>query len=488
MKVLEGIEPKEVMTYFEEICEIPHGSSNTGMISDYLVDFAKKNNLRYIRDEKNNVIIFKNGTKGYETIKPVIIQGHMDMVCEKKPDCDIDFDMDGLRLAVDEDVIYAEGTTLGGDDGIAVAFALALLADKGEISHPPLEVILTVDEEIGMLGATALDCSPLTGKTMLNLDSEDEGVFLVSCAGGATMRCTRKINSVRIKSDNVYIISVKGCAGGHSGMEIIKESANANKVLGRVLYSLYGKKPFSIIDIEGGKKDNAIPREASAFIAFDEAFDFDMESHIKEIEDTIKNEYKTTDCNISVTVERKNGYEGMAADESDSHIIIKMLYMLKNGISRMSSSIKNLVQTSLNLGIAKLEKREGEYEFICEFSVRSSVESEKNELINENRCIMECLGGVTDVAGTYPAWEYVPDSPLRKLMEEIFLDMYKKTPVIDAIHAGVECGIFAGKIPGLDCVSIGPDMENIHTTEEKLHIRSVQRTWEFVKKILAGIK
>ena len=268
MSVLNGIEPIEVFKYFEEICGIPHGSGNTKKISDYLVSFAKERNLRYIQDEYNNVIIFKDGTKGYENSAPVIIQGHMDMVCEKDKDCDIDFTEEGLRLAVGDGYVYAKGTTLGGDDGIAVAYALAILDNKdGSIQHPPLEVVITVDEEIGLLGAGYLDCSPLKGKIFLNIDSEDEGIILVICAGGVTAECELPISYEDNKDYNVYSIAVSGIAGGHSGVEIHKQGANSNMVMGRILAGIDKLADMRIIDSNGGLKDNAIPRETVATVA-----------------------------------------------------------------------------------------------------------------------------------------------------------------------------------------------------------------------------
>ena len=504
MGVLSNIEPYGVFRFFEEICGIPHGSSDTKKISDYLVKFATDRKLRYIQDESNNVIIFKGGTAGYENSAPVMLQGHMDMVCEKDADCDIDFEHDGLRLVLEDGVISADGTTLGGDDGIAVAFALAIL-DADDIPHPPLECVFTVDEEIGMLGAAAIDCSPLKSRIMLNLDSEDEGYLLVSCAGGACATCHIPVEYEKVEDNqSVVRIAVEGLTGGHSGVEIIKQRANADKQLARLLYNIGNDVSYRLISIQGGLKDNAIPNKAEAYVDIDPE---DVDNFVKsaeKYEKVLRHEFGSTDPGLVVRVETdlsddlysdnnagdvQNDKIGRtvinrAMTEKSSDIVIRSLMMMPNGIQKMSNDIEGLVQTSLNLGILKTS----DDEVTASFSVRSSVQSEKENLIDQLRCVSDSAGGSLDVQGDYPAWEYRQDSPLRDIMVDVFEEQYGRKPVIQALHAGVECGLFAGKLPGLDCVSFGPDMKNIHTSRESMDVASVQRTWKYTLGILQRLK
>ncbi len=483
MAVLSGIEPKEVFKYFEEICAIPHGSGNTKAISDYCVSFAKKNSLRYIQDPTNNVIIFKKGSEGYEKSKPVMLQGHLDMVCEKTADCGIDFEKDGLSLKLEDGIITADGTTLGGDDGIAVAMGLALLASK-DIPHPPLEVIFTVDEETGMYGAADIDCTPLKSRTMINLDSENEGVLLVSCAGGVMAKCTLPISRNTV-AGRILTLKIDGLTGGHSGVEINKGRANANQLMGRLLNELSKTVDFGLVSVDGGLKDNAIPRESQAKIVVD-AGDVEAVKALGEKYHAIfAAEYRVGDPSLSLSVEDGGGGIFAAAAEAESKKrMIAALVNLPGGIQRMSSDIAGLVQTSLNMGILKTYADK----MTMSFAVRSSVGTEKDELVSRLASLMEVLGGSVECDGAYPAWEYKPDSRLRSLMVEVFSGLYGREPSVEAIHAGVECGLFAGKLPGLDCVSIGPDMKDIHTPNESMDVASVSRTWNFVLEVLKRLR
>ena len=478
MNVLNGLEPQAVFKYFEEISGIPHGSSDTKRISDYCVDFAKRHNLNYIQDSLNNVILFKDGSAGYENVPPVIIQGHLDMVCEKESGVEIDFKSEGLKLALENGVISADGTTLGGDDGIAVAYALAVL-ESDNISHPPLEVVFTVDEEIGMLGAAGIDCTPLKSKRMLNIDSEEEGYLLVSCAGGVTAVCHMDCQWETREGIHADIM-VSGLLGGHSGVEIDKERANACKILGRILYGLKSKLSFDILNINGGLKDNAIPREASVSLLIDKKDISNIKDYVKDVSEILSNEYKNTDkdIRIEVKVNEEKTAKVMAGSLKDR--MITALVNLPNGIQKMSSDIEGLVQTSLNLGILSTS----EEEVSMSFSVRSSISTEKDELVARLKCLMEALGGSVTCSGDYPAWEYMRDSELRELMVQIYEEQNGRKPIVQAIHAGVECGLFAGKISGLECVSFGPDIKDIHTPAERMDVESVKRTWEYLLEIL----
>ena len=481
MAVLSGIEPAAVFGYFEEICGIPHGSGNTKQISDYCVRFAKEHGLRYIQDSTNNVIIFKDGSAGYEQSEPVIIQGHLDMVCEKTDDCRIDFEKDGLSLRVDNGIISAKGTTLGGDDGIAVAYALAILA-ADDIVHPPLEVVLTVDEETGMFGAADLDPTPLKARTMLNLDSEEEGVLLVSCAGGIRANCHLPIRSEKV--DGIAAtLKICGLAGGHSGVEINKGRANAACLLGRILYELGKAAPYALVSVSGGLKDNAIPREASAKLVVSEGDVSAVNSVIEKYRNICANEYRISDPELDMTISYSEEGQYQVMDDSSKERVITALYNLPCGVQRMSADIQGLVQTSLNMGV--LQTLEGEVKI--SFAIRSSVGTEKEEVVSRLTNLVEMLGGTVECSGDYPAWEYRRDSKLRDLMVRVYEEQYGHKPEVQAIHAGLECGLFAGKLPGLDCVSFGPDMKDIHTTEERMDIASVQRTWNYLLEILGRL-
>lgn len=484
MGILSNLEPKPVFHYFEEICAIPHGSSNTKAISDYCANFANAHGLKYIQDESDNVIIFKDGTAGYEQSAPVILQGHLDMVCEKDSDCNIDFSKDGLTIQLQGNVITANGTTLGADDGIAIAYALAIL-DSEDIPHPPLEVIFTSDEEMGMLGAAVLDCSPLRSRIMLNMDSEEEGYLLVSCAGG--IRVNAKLPLEREDASGIVVdIKISGLMGGHSGVEIDKERANACKLLGRTLYRLYNDFPFRIISIDGGLMDNAIPRDASVQILLLNDADLSgVENTVRELNEIYSREYQLTDSNIKLEIcNKKPAASAYAMTAGTTSKVITALVSLPNGIQRMSSDIRDLVQTSLNLGILSST----DTEIVYSFAVRSSVESEKEELVERIKCLIEVLGGTMSSSGDYPAWEYLKDSPLRELMIEIYEEQYGNKPIVQAIHAGVECGILSGKLTGLDCVSFGPDIKGAHTPKESLSADSALRTWKYLLEILKRLK
>lgn len=475
--VLKELEPKEVFHYFEEICNIPHGSGNIGKISNYLADFAKERNLFYLQDELKNVIIIKEASHGYEEAEPVIIQGHMDMVAVKKPGCETDMEKEPLRLAVDGDYVYAKDTSLGGDDGIAVAYALALL-DSHTIAHPRLEVVLTVDEETGMEGARGIDLSMLKGHRLLNLDSEEEGIFLTSCAGGARVTCELPLMWEETEG-TLYEISVKGLLGGHSGAEIHKERGNSNSLFGRLLCECSDGTDLRIVQIEGGLADNAIPRETrGTVLVLQEETVF--EEKIRAFEEKVKKELESKDPGFCVGMEKRGAARTEAFSKESSLKAAALLFTLPNGVQAMSMDVEGLVETSLNMGIVETRKEV----LSVEFSVRSALESAKETLLKKVEKITELTGGKCRVSGSYPGWAYRKNSPLRDVMVRVYREMYGKEPQIQAIHAGLECGLLAEKIPDLDCVSLGPDMRDIHTTEEKLSISSVKRVWEYCIEVL----
>ncbi len=470
MGILSGIKPERVMHFFEEICKIPHGSGNTDKISDFCVDFAKVKGLEVIKDKFNNVIIKKPASKGYESHPTVILQGHLDMVCEKEPDSTIDFATDGLKLKVDGDFISADGTTLGGDDGIAVAMVMAILEDNS-LPHPPIEALFTTDEETGMYGAEGLDVSMLSGKILINIDSEEEGILTVGCAGGARADIELSLTKEKASSP-CYRIVLDGLIGGHSGAEIDKGRLNANVTLGKFIKTL----PFNynIVNIHGGLKDNAIPRASEAIISCEQ-------NPANFVDAFIMANKVDTDAGLSINVESTNAKECFNL-ESSKHIV-DFLCTVPNGIQSMSRDIEGLVQTSLNLGVLKIENDA----LKATFAVRSSVNAEKYELLDKLSKVAESFGGKYNSHAHYPAWEYRKYSPLRDTMAEVYKKMYGASPKIEAIHAGLECGLFSDKINGLDAVSFGPNLYDIHTTRERMSVKSVERTFDYLKEIIKAL-
>lgn len=478
MSVLENLQPQKVFHFFEEICNIPHGSRNTKQISDYLVQFAKDRNLTCYQDELNNVIIKKDATAGYEASEPIIIQGHMDMVCEKENDCDIDFEKDGIRLMIDGDFVTADGTTLGGDDGIAVAYALAIL-DSDDIPHPALEVVITVDEEIGMLGAFDMDLSMLKGHKMLNIDSDVEGHFLTSCAGGMSLIAdipVKRTTQVGLAAE----IILSGLAGGHSGSEIDKEHGNADILMGRVFSALADVTPFGVITMAGGLKDNAIPRECKATILLPEESLTTATDAVKALEAALKNEYIKSDAGIQILVQPMGIQKADILDYASVNRVLCYLRMVPNGILHMSQVMPGLVETSLNLGILELTDES----LHTVTSIRSSVSSRKEDVKNRVAMVVELLGGEITIEGDYPAWEYKDKSDVRTEIAAVYKELFGEEPVFEAIHAGLECGIFSEKIKDLDCVSFGPNNYDIHTPKERLSISSTERMWRLILEFL----
>ena len=477
-KKLSGLEPQAVFACFEKLCSIPHGSGNTKRISDYIVSFAKEHNIRYIQDDMNNVLLFGEGTCGMENHEPVIIQGHIDMVCEKDADCPIDMEKEGLDITHDGTYVFAKGTTLGGDNGIAVAYAMALLMDKS-IPHPPLEVILTVDEETGMYGAAGIDLSSLKGRKMLNIDSEEEGMFTVSCAGGARAHIQLPVSRRAVYGPCVKL-TVEGLQGGHSGVEIHKNRANANKVMGQFLSRIQALMPVCITKLQGGSKDNAIPRSCEVTLVALGMYIERINEVAAQLQQEIREQYD--EPNVIIRGDDVDALGGNALTTECSAKVIALLNAAPNGIEAWSEDIDGLVQTSLNLGVVTLDDG-----LNLSWAVRSSVNAERDALIEKLKALADFHNARLEVSGVYPAWEYKKDSVLRDTMVKIYSDMYGKTPEVVAIHAGLECGLLSEKLPVLDCVSIGPNMLDIHTSRERLEIASTKRTWEFIQKILKAL-
>lgn len=473
--MLENCEPRAVFSVFEDYCAIPHPSRHTEAATAFCLAFAARHGLAAVRDAAGNVVIRKPASSGYEDHPTVILQGHLDMVAEKTPDCRIDMEKEGLSLFREGDLIGAHGTTLGGDDGIAVAMALAILADPA-LPHPPLEVVFTTDEEIGMLGAVAMDMSALQGRRLLNLDSEDEGVLTVSCAGGAqvNIRCPVCRGTAR---GTLCSVELDGLTGGHSGAEIHKNRLNAAVFLCRLVRAAASVTAVRLLSLCGGLKDNAIPCRASAsFFAADPAA---AEAAVRAAFRDGCADHAESDPGARLAF-RTEEAEAPAVSAVDSARLLDFLMALPCGVQAMSREMPGLVQTSLNLGILQTE----DAAVSLVYSVRSSVGAEKAALIRRLTDAAARAGAAYTVEGDYPAWEYRQDSPLRETVCAAYEALYGRPMQVLAIHAGLECGLFSDRLPGLDCVSLGPAMYDIHTARERLSVSSVARTYALVCDVL----
>ena len=480
--IWDTIGPADVFGYFREISAIPHGSYHTSELSDYLESFAKDHSLDYVRDDMGNLIISRPASKGCEGFAPIALQGHIDMVCEKDASNPIDMEKQAISLMTDGEWIWADRTTLGGDDGIAVAIMLALLVDE-TITCPPLECIFTVDEEVGLLGADKMNLTGLRSRRMINLDSENEGLITASCAGGAEVGLTYKAKR-RDKKGEVLTLSVKGLRGGHSGECINCGRANADILLARLLYRLEKVGKYCIIGINGGLRDNAIPREAKAEIIFTGNFKHrEVKEAVQSFADDIAREYSVTDPDIHIHAEWANKGKiitRIAFGRKDSRRLVRFLMAIPNGLIETSALYKDVPQTSLNLGILKT-MAEG---FHMVSMVRSSINSQKQMLLDRIACISDEFGISMAVEGVYPAWELIEQSDFRDLAADVYQQLTGKKAEVCVIHGGLECGLLAAKVPGLDCISIGPDMEGVHTPSERLNIPSSKRTYDYIKSIL----
>lgn len=484
-QALEQLDYKGIFKYFSEISKIPRGSGNEQAVSNYLVSFAKEHKLEYTQDAAYNVIMIKEATPGYEQEPAIVLQGHMDMVCEKLKDSTHDFLKDEIKLIVEGDFLHADGTTLGGDNGVAVAYILAMLSDNS-LGHPRLEAIITTDEEMGLNGAKALDLSHLQGKYLINLDSEEEDCVLTSCAGG--MRCNSTLPIQRVEASGKRIkLSLGGMQGGHSGSDIVKNRANAPKLLGRLLFELRETENFALIHMEGGFKDNVIPREAQAELLLT-GKEQEIEAEYKSISDSIARLMKMHQQELSAS-EPQLKYEIQDLGEGTFQVLHplsfeKMLFMLvnmPNGVQVMSSHIPGLVESSLNLGIFRTE----EEQVVFVDAIRSSIDSYKHYMSDQLNYMISFLGGEFSEYADYPGWEYKPVSLLREHYKRIYRESTGKDMRVEAIHAGLECGILSEKLPGVDAISIGPDMFDVHTIEERLSISSAIRVYQLLEKAVS---
>lgn len=481
MSVLQGLKPERVFYYFEELCKIPHGSGNTKQISDYCVEFAKKQGLKVIQDSVNNVIIYKDGSEGYEASDPVILQGHLDMVCEKTGDSKHNFETDPLEIYVEDGRVSAKDTSLGADNAIAVAMAMAVLEDE-ETLHPPIEAVFTVDEETSMNGAQALDMSLLKGKMLINMDSEEEGFLIVGCAGGTHLEVEIPLKREE-RTGTVAEITMLGLLGGHSGAEIHKQRGNAHKIMGRLLYHLSRTFTFELIEINGGSKDNVIAKESKALLLI-EGDSERFVNEIKAMEHKLQVEFGADEPDFGISVTVKDDQKVSVCNQTSTTSVIRYLSLVPNGVQVYERALESQVETSLNIGSVKT----GEHTLKAVHLIRSSRDSQSEALKEQVYVVAESVGAKATINSEFPGWAYRQESRLRDIMTSSYEEQYGEKPGIYAIHAGLECGLFLGKAPELDCVSFGPNLFDVHSTAESMEIASVERSYRYLLNILKNCK
>ena len=482
---MANLEPKIVFDFFDEICKVPRPSKKEAKMTEWLLKTGKEMGLETQRDEAGNVLISKPATPGKENVTPVIFQSHMDMVCEKNNDVDFDFEKDAIQAYVDGEWIKAKGTTLGADDGIGMAIALAILASK-TIEHGPVECLFTVDEETGLTGASELKPGFLKGKMLVNLDDEDYGEFCIGCAGGqdtvAAYDCTYED---KIPANSVaYKLMVGGLQGGHSGDDIDKNRGNAVKLLNRILWNSYQDYDVRVADINAGNLRNAIAREGWAVVTLPQSNAPEFEKYVAEMDKAYKNELRTSDKEVFVKLE-KTSMPARIMEEGLQIDIMNALYSCPHGILAMDQNIPGFVETSTNLASVKLEKDV----ITITTSQRSSVESRKKDACDHVAAVFSATGADEIVhSDGYPGWNPNPDSAVLKVMVEAYRNLHHEEPVIRAIHAGLECGLIGEKYPELDMVSFGPTLRGVHSPDEKLEIASVQKSWNLILEFFRILK
>lgn len=489
-RVLQNIEPKEVLAYFEDLSRIPRESGNEMAVTDYLISFAKEHGLKWYRDDFLNVLIRKKATRGYENRPGVILQGHTDMVCEKNGDTVHDFTKDPIKLVVEGDRITADGTTLGADDGIGIAIALAFMADE-KSEHPDLELLCTSDEERGMGGVEGFDVNLLKGRILINLDADDEGVFVVGCAGGPAVRTEIPVTREEVLLNRVAMrVEVRNLKGGHSGEDIHRGRANSIKLMGRILMALEREVELQLVDITGGLKYNAIPREAEALIYVKNEDVEKAQIIVGKMQEIFRNEYYLTDKDVTLNAiilhDEKNEFNGgnKPLNKASLKALINYVCFAETGIVRMNMELKDTVESSVSLGVIRMEKDK----VIFETLTRSSIESVYMEMYYKLQRLAESVGGETILMSNCPEWEYNPDSYIKSVFEETYKRMYGKDPEIWILHAGLECGVFKKKIFGaIDMIAAGPDVRDLHTPGEYFTISSLSRFWDFFREAMKSI-
>lgn len=479
MDNIKSLEPKAIWQNFANINAIPRASKKEKQIIEYMMSFGKNLNLKTFKDHVGNVIIKKPATSGMENRKTIVLQSHLDMVHQKNNDTLFDFETEGIKMLIENDWVKADGTTLGADNGIGVATIMAVL-ESSDIPHPALEALFTIDEETGMTGALELKGGLLEGEILLNLDTEDDRELTIGCAGGIDITAEGSYDAINPEVPlQGFEIKVNGLSGGHSGMDIHKGLANANKIMNRILYELDKKIGISISTIDGGGLRNAIPRESIAKIGVMGENEFEM--NLQSLSQIIISEYKITDPNISISFKKVEIKKILAPHFQKQ--ILTAIYATQNGIYRMSPDIDNLVQTSNNL--ARVLVKNGAYKILC--LTRSSVDSEKLDLVNSISSIYNLIGANVTKSGSYPGWTPKPDSGIVKIMSSLYSEMFNSTPDVNACHAGLECGILGTNYPNLEMISFGPNIRGAHSPDERVQISSVQKYWKYFLETLKRI-
>lgn len=476
---ITGYKPEKLFHFFEEISAIPRGSGNEKGISDYLVKFAGDRGLWVHQDDAYNVIIKKGGSKGAEDKPAVMLQGHIDMVCEKVAGVEHDFEKDGIDLIVKDGVLTADGTTLGADNGVAVALMLMVLDDE-DIKHPPVECVFTTEEEVGLNGAKALDKSLISARTMINMDSEDEGIATVSCAGGLRVECVRPIRRETAEGTLIQI-EISGLLGGHSGMDINKERQNANILMGRMLHSLMKETDGKLVNVAGGSKDNAIPRECMASLLYTEASEAEKAEELScRLAETFAEELSSDEPDFSCETSVEEGASADVLSDEDAKAVVRALYLAPNGVQKRNLKMDGFVVTSMNMGVIRTEENEAK----LVFAPRSSVATLQEEMKERLRLFGEVFGFETSFSGEYPGWSYKEESPVRQVLQESYRELFGEELKVEAIHAGLECGLFSDALPGLDAIAVGPTLKDVHTPDESLPLDSFERFYRFLKDAL----
>lgn len=479
MGILSNCEPKKVFEFFEMICSVPHGSGNTRQISDLCARFAEERGLEFRRDDMNNVVIIKEASEGYEDSEPIILQAHLDMVCAKAPGCMTDMEKEPVHVMTDGEWVFADGTSLGGDDGIGAALILAVL-DDNTIPHPRIEAVLTTDEETGLEGAGGLDTSLLTARKMINLDSEEDGAVTAGCAGGARVDCSLPVCMIPAGKDRLcYTVTVSELKGGHSGGDIDKGRANAALLLNRLFHEVLSNIHDTLLGgISGGEFDNVIMPKAAGVISVPKESEERFKETVRKFTADIKKEYSATDPDIEISVTPKEPVPTLSRESTRS--VIQALMALPFGVQNMDPYIKGLVRTSLNIGIIRTTSNAVEFSLF----VRSSLDSELKLTINKVKACIEPYGVKVDVRGSYSGWAFAEESPVRETLMAAYEAVNGTRPEITATHGGLECGVFMGKMKDLDCISCGPDLRAVHSPDEKLNIKSTERLWKVLTKAL----
>ncbi|HIX64483.1 MAG TPA: aminoacyl-histidine dipeptidase [Candidatus Mediterraneibacter colneyensis] len=476
---ITGYKPEKLFHFFEDVCAVPRGSGNEKQISDFLVNFAKERNLWVYQDDSNNVIIKKGGSKGAEDKEPVMLQGHIDMVCDKRAGVEHDFEKEGIDLVLKDGVLSANGTTLGADNGVAVALMMTVLDDE-DLAHPPLECVFTTEEEVGLNGAQALDKTQITARTMINMDSEEEGVATISCAGGLRVQLTKQVERVSAEG-TVVQIKIEGLLGGHSGTDIDKERQNANILMARMVAELLDETDGRLVSYAGGTKDNAITRECEASLIYaDKAEAEKAEKTACRLAEIFSDEISAFEPDFGCEISLEDGQSVSALKDEDARAFVSAIRLAPNGVYKRNIRMDGFVVVSSNMGVVRAD----ENELIIVISPRSSVASLQEDTKARLALLAGTFGFGIEYSGEYPGWDYKEDSRIREVFKDSYRELFGKELRLEALHAGLECGLFSEALPGLDAIAVGPTLYNVHTPDENVPLDSFERFYELLKDVL----